>query len=104
MGQSNNDLREDMISIPDIFAQLDRCVSEAEKANESGDWNAAYEEKRKLDNQISAYDAVEVVRAGTQVLVAINNVTNRNWIGFLAALATIVAIIMAYRNRHKANL
>lgn len=101
MVQCNNDLRDDVTSIPDIFAQLDRCVDEAENAKRSGDWNTAYAEKQKLDKRIDAFDAVEAVRAGTQILVAISNIFNGNWLGFVAALATVTAIIMSFRNRHK---
>ena len=101
MGQCNNDLRDDVTSIPDIFAQLDRCVDEAENAKRSGDWNAAYAEKQNLDKRIDAFDAVEAVRAGTQILVAISNITNGNWLGFVVSLATVTAIIMSFRNRHK---
>ena len=101
MGQCNNDLRDDVTSIPDIFAQLDRCVDEAGNAKCNGDWNAAYAEKQKLDKRIDAFDAVEAVRAGTQFLVAISSITNGNWLGFVASLATVTAIIMSFRNRHK---
>lgn len=101
MGQFNNDLCDDVTSIPDIFAQLNRCVEEAENAKRSGDWNAAHTEKQRLDKRIDAFDAVEAVRAGTQILVAITSIFNGNWLGFVAALATVTAIIMSFRNRHK---
>jgi len=100
MGQNRNNSREDVTRIRDIFEQLDQCVEEAEQAKRTGNWDAAYEAKHNLDKQIDAFEVVESLRLGTQVAVAIKSFLDSNWVGFLAALATMTAIIVAYRKRH----
>lgn len=100
MRHTSNNSREDVTRIHDIFKQLDQCVEEAENAQRTGNWNAAYDSKRDLDKQIDAFEVVEGLRFGTQVAVAVKSLFERNWVGFLAALATITAIIVAGRKRH----
>lgn len=100
MMRNGNNSREDVTRICDIFKQLDQCVVEAEKAKRTGQWNTAYQAKQKLDKQIDTFDVVEGVRFGTQIVVVIKACLEGNWEGALAALATISAIVVAYKKRH----
>ena len=93
--------KEDAVCMHDIFGQLDQCVDEANTAKCTGDWTEAHTKKQQLDKLIDAYEIVEFVRVGTQTAVAVKSCLERNWVGFLAALATITAIVVAYRKRHR---
>lgn len=92
---------EDAVCMHDILGQLDQCIDAANTAKCTGDWTAAHTNKQKLDKLIDAYEVVEFVRIGTQAAVAVKSCLERNWVSFLAAIATITAIVVAYRRRHR---
>ena len=60
-----------------VFKQLDRCVDEARKAEQSGDWKCAWQEIDKLNLLAKCSCAVQIAANSAAML---SGICQRNWI------------------------
>lgn len=95
-GKSN---RSDNKNVEHMFKQLDRCISEARKAEQSNSWEDAWQEANKLDSLTKCSCTVQIVANSA---AALSGVYRKDWILFAVSVAAVFGfVIVLYGNRHK---
>lgn len=87
----------------DILKQLDRCVAEAKKAEQTGDWGTAEAERHRLNAQISSLDVLDGIRMASQATMGVKALISRNWPGVIYAIASVAALALTAIKRHRSS-
>lgn len=82
-----------------VFQQLDKCISEARKAEQTNNWEDAWREANKLGLLTEFSYTIQVVVNSAAVL---SGAYQRDWILVMVSAATILnCVAMLYANRHR---
>ena len=82
-----------------VFQQLDKCISEARKAEQTNDWKEAWQEAGKLGSLTNFSCAIQIVVNSAAIL---SGAYQQNWILVMVSAATIFnCIVILHEGRHK---
>ncbi len=82
-----------------MFQQLDRCISEARKAEQTNNWKNAWHEADKLNLLTKCSCTAQIVANSAAVL---SGAYQRNWILVVVSATAIFGfVVVLYGNRYK---
>lgn len=82
-----------------LFQQLDRCINEARKAQQTNNWKDAWQEADKLRALTKCSCTIQIAANSA---AALSGVYQRNWILVMVSATAIFGfIVVLYGNRHK---
>ena len=74
-----------------VFQQLDKCISEAQKAEQTNNWKEAWKEANKLNLLTKCSCTVQII---TNSAATLSGVYQRNWILVMVSVSAIFGFIV----------
>ena len=82
-----------------LFKQLDRCISEARKAEQTNNWKDAWQEADKLSLLTKCSCTIQIAANSA---TALSGAYQRNWILVVVSATAIFGfVVVLYGNRYK---